>query len=80
MKKQGRGARERERNKRGKATGHRVQREEVKVRGWGWKLDKERRRKRPSEVTGYRAERDEFKKIRLLGRTKRDGENKNGDG
>ena len=78
MKKQGWGARERERNKRGKATGHRVQREEVKARGW--ELDKERRRKRPSEVTGYRAEREEFKKIQLLSRTKRDGENKNGDG
>lgn len=46
------------RNKREKATGHRVQREEVQKRGW--EPDRERQRKRTSKVTGYRAEREEF--------------------
>ena len=78
MKKQGWRARERERNKRGKATGHGVQREEVQARGR--EPDRERHRKRPSEVTGYKAEREEFKKIWILSQTKRDREIKNGDG
>ena len=57
MKKQGRGVRETERNKREKATGHRVQRDEVQKRGW----EPDRApRWRPSEVTGYRAEREEL--------------------
>ena len=55
MKKTGPGSKS-ERNKRGKATGHGVQREEVQARGR--EPDRERHRKRPSEVTGYRAERE----------------------
>jgi len=73
--------RETERNKREKATGHRVQREEVQKRGC--EPHRERWRNRHAEVTGYRAERKELKKIRqirTLSQTERDGETKNGDG
>jgi len=81
VKKQGRGDRERqrERNKRGRkqqATGSRgrkCKRGAGSCTGRGW-------RNRPAEVTGYRAEREELKKIRTFSQTKRDGENKNGDG
>ena len=70
--------RETERNKREKATGHRLQREEVRKRGW--EPHRERWRNTHAEVTGYGAEREELKKIRTLSQTERDGENKNGDG
>jgi len=81
MKKQGRGDRERqrERNKRGGkqqiagSRGRKCERGAGSHTGRGW-------RNRPAEVTGYGAEREELKIIRTLRQTERDGENKNGDG